>query len=230
MGSIPRERIELEGFVIRRFPVTNADYILFLDDLVAQGREEEALRHAPREKGGTVGELGALIYGRDEQGRFFTRADADGDLWQDHDPVVMVDWHGASAYAAWLAESTGMPWRLPSSHEWGKAARGVDGRHYPWGQGFDPTWCCMRDSFPPELREISSVGSFPVDSSPYGVRGLAGNARDWCSDCLPGTTRRFNRGGFWLGSARDARSADRHDHDPDHRVGVLGFRVARNVT
>ncbi len=228
VGSIPRERVHVEDFVIRRFPVSNADYILFLNDLSEQGRSEEALRHAPRERAATVGELGALIYGRDERGHFFAQTDADGDLWQDHDPVVMIDWHGAQAYADWLAASTGQPWRLPTSHEWGKAARGVDGRHYPWGQGFDPTWCCMRDSFPPELREISSVDSFPVDESPYGVRGLAGNVRDWCADSQPGTTRRFNRGGFWLGSAREARLADRHEHDPDHRARVLGFRVARD--
>jgi len=92
-GSLSRRRVWVDGFCLSRFPVTNRDYIAFLNDLVAQGREEEALRHAPRERPGTPSAQGALIYGFDG-GRFCLRPDAEGDVWLSDWPVCMVDWHG----------------------------------------------------------------------------------------------------------------------------------------
>jgi len=71
------------------------------------------------------------------------------------------------------------------------------------------------------------VDSFSIDESPYGVRGLGGNARDWCSDQVDG--RYINRGGFWLGNAREARSADRHFHPATHRAAEIGFRLVRSL-
>jgi serine/threonine-protein kinase len=73
-----------------------------------------------------------------------------------------------------------------------------------------------------------AVTEFPIDESPYGVRGLAGNVRDWCLDADPVTGRRFNRGGFWIGGARECRAADRHIHEETHRTAELGFRLARS--
>ena len=226
IGSLPAARVAVGSFVMRRFPVTNAAYIRFLDDLVVRGREAEALVHAPRERGGTVGGAGALIYGY-EGGRFTLRPDVHGDLWEADWPVLMVSWEGASAYAAWAAERSGLAWRLPTSAEWEKAARGVDGRFYPWGDALDPSWCCMRDSHQgAQLPAV--VDSFPVDESPYGVRGLGGNARDWCAD-RTADGRYINRGGFWLGNAREARSADLHFHPGTHRAAEISFRLVRSL-
>ena len=226
VGSGPRTRLWVEAFVMARFPVTNADYLAFLDDLVATGRAEEALRHVPREKPGTSGEAGAIIYGQGENGRFYLREDADGDLWELDWPVIMVDWHGAVAYADWLAACTGKAWRIPTSAEWAKAARGVDGRLHPWGDAFDPCFACMRDSHPGRPNP-SSVYAFPTDESPYGVRGLGGNVRAWCEEAdVDG--KRINRGGFWLGNARDCRSADLHTHMPTHRTAEVGIRLVRS--
>ena len=84
----------------------------------------------------------------------------------------------------------------------------------------------MRDSRPGRAAP-AVVDAFPVDESPFGVRGLAGNVRDWCADLLVGD-RRINRGGFWLGNAREARPADQHDHVPVHRAAEIGFRLARS--
>lgn len=227
VGGRPRHRAWLDAFVMKRFPVTNAQYLTFLHDLLDRGREAEALRHAPREKGGTLGEAGALIYGRDENGRFYLREDGDGDRWEPEWPVMMVDWHGACAYARWLSAEEGVPWRLPTDAEWGKAARGVDGRFHPWGDGFDPSWCNMVDSRRARPYPVA-VTEFPIDESPYGVRGLAGNVRDWCLDADPVTGRRYNRGGFWIGGARECRAADRHIHEETHRTAELGFRLVRS--
>ena len=178
--SLPARRVWVDGQVFRRFPVTNRSYIEFLDALVAEGRTEEALHYAAREKAGTMGEQGALIYGFD--GRHFSlRCDADGDRWQPDWPVCMVDWHAAQAFAAWESSRTGHAWGLPGELAWEKAARGVDARFYPWGDGFDPSWTSMRLSHRHRMAP-TPVGAFAVDESPYGVRDLAGGMQDWCED------------------------------------------------
>ena len=105
----------MPSLVMKRFPVTNREYIAFLNDLVCQGREEEALQHVPRERAGQSDQVGAMIYGRDEQGEFVLMPDADGDLWDLDWPVMMVDFHGSSAHAEWKAQQTSLPWRLPKS-------------------------------------------------------------------------------------------------------------------
>ena len=244
--GLPRRRLWCDAFIMRRLPVTNRAYLVFLDDLVATGREEEALRYVPRERAGTQGELGAMIYGRDESGRFVLRPDAEGDVWLPDWPVIMVDWGCATAYAAWLTARTGQPWQLPPELAWEKAARGVDGRHYPWGDHLDPSWCCMGDSHPG--RPLPSVvDSFPIDTSPYGVRGMGGNVRDWCADAYhrdgppivdnsvtlstdlssPARALRPLRGGAWNHDARNARAASRGRLVPERRLAHVGFRVGR---
>ena len=244
--SLLRRRVWVDGLSLSRLPVTNHEYIGFLDDLVAQGREDEALRHAPRERAGTVGELGSLIYGY-EGGHFCLRPDADGDVWLPDWPVCMVDWHGSVAFAAWQAARTGQAWRLPHELEWEKGARGVDGRFYPWGDGFDPSWCHMRDSHRgrPLLAE---VGGYPVDESVYGVRDLAGNARDWMANVYQadgdvwdadrlspgqGTAEagdvRVRRGGSWSDEPAYARVALRDRYTPGIRYYNLGLRLVRTV-
>ena len=246
----PRRRLWAAGMVMKRFPLTNGEYLVFLDDLVAHGREQEALRWAPREKGGTLGEDGALILGRDAAGKFQLRADAEGDVWEDRNPVTMVHLGCAVAYGRWAAERTGRPWRLPGELEWEKAARGVDGRYFPWGDVLDPSWCCMRDSHI-ERPAWVAVERFPVDESVYGVRGLGGNAEDWCAELYrregpesPGdivvapailgdldlspAARRGRRGGIWSGNARSARCCNRNGTEPSARNANLGIRLVRS--
>ena len=247
--ALPRQRVWVDGFAMLRFPVTNWEYISFLDSLIKGGKEQEALRRAPRERGGTVGRPGAVIYGRDADGRFVLRPDADGDKWDPTWPVVMVDWAAGDAYARWYAARTRQPWRLPLSLEWEKTARGVDGRFYPWGDYLDPTWCCMADSHA-RRPTLAPVDAYSTDESPYGVHGLAGNTRDWCLDphaeggphidelCAlvpPGlkpdsTTPRYVRGGHCFGNAHVARAAAVEWLDPDRRGAEVGFRLVRPLS
>ena len=237
-----------DAFVVRRFQVTNRDYLLFLDDLVRHGREADALRWAPRERAGAGAEAGALIYGRRPDGTFVLRPDADGDVWDLDWPVVMVDWPSAMAFAAWEAERTGLPWRLPAELEWEKAARGVDGRLVPWGEHVDPSWCCTRESH--RGRALPQpVTAYPDDVSVYGVRGMAGNVADWCLEPFvpegpdrtdgvvrvsavgvsAGRDQRVVRGGNWMGTAVGARSAYRAFSDAHSGVPQVGFRLVRGL-
>jgi len=103
----------------------------------------------------------------------------------DH-PVVGVSFLDAAAFCLWAAQVTGLPVRLPTEPEWEKAARGTDGRVYPWGNQWEPGRCNnasskeLRDEARPE--GSSPVGAFsPQGDSPYGVADMAGNVQEWVS-------------------------------------------------
>ncbi|MFZ5481865.1 MAG: formylglycine-generating enzyme family protein, partial [Myxococcota bacterium] len=208
------------------------------------GREPDALALVPRDRPGRSGATGVPLYGRDARGRFVLARDADGDVWQPHWPVMFVSWPMACAYAAEIARRTRLPWRLPGEIEWEKAARGVDGRHFPFGDFCDPTWCCIGEShagrpLPPDR------DAYPDDVGPYGVRDLAGNALDWTADAFErrrpeldgGVARgvagaadaaRVVRGGSFGSSPGRARSAERTYALPDYRAAGLSFRLTRS--
>jgi serine/threonine-protein kinase len=244
-GNLPRRRVWVDAFVIRRFPATNKQWIAFLDDLVRRGLEAEALAFAPRERSGTPGDAGSPVYGRHPDGTFFLREDAEGDLWQPEWPVMLINWNSARAYAQWEAERTGLPWRLPGEFEWEKAARGVDGRTLPWGNHLDPTFTNMRDSRS-DRPMPAAVDSFPVDESPYGVRGMAGNVRDFCIDvyqadgpqlvdgraqppALEEGSKRTLRGGAFPAYERSAGIAFRLGDSGEGRIPYAGARLCRSV-
>ena len=251
-NSLPAQRVWVDGWVVKRFPVTNRQYLAFLDSLVSEGRTEEALRHAPRERSGVASAPGALIFGFDGT-RFILQADSDGDVWDPATAVCMVDWYGASAYAAWWSRQTGQPWRLPSELVWEKAARGVDGRLRPWGDLVDPSWTCMRESHRGPLLP-RPIGAFPVDASPYDIRDLAGSMADWCADAHDvagpdlasartppsggavaqaraldsgAEANRLIRGGSWCDSYTVVKATFRYWNVAWHRDFSVGFRLVR---
>jgi len=218
-GAAEGAKAWVDPFVIRRFPVTNAEYLEFLNAV------PDADRWVPRQRAGRAGDLGEPVY-ECADGVWRLGVDADGDEWLPRWPVVFVDHASASAYAAWLAEQTGLPWRLPTEDEWEKAARGVDGRLHPWGDRFDPTFCRMRMTVPGGHGMLAEVGAHPVDRSPYGVRDMAGNVGEWCA----GEGRlQVRRGGAWTFSPRGVRAAARWTETAAFRAADLGFRPARDL-
>ncbi len=249
-SALPATQLWCPGFVMKRTPVTHGQFIAFLDDLVARGREDEALQYAPQEHGqGSWSDRGPTLYGRDASGRFFLQPDAEGDVWKPNWPVFLIDGWGSWAYADWLAERTGQPWRLPAELEWEKAARGVDGRLFPWGRHLDPTFACVRASHTGHPLP-AEVDAWPLDRSPYGVTGLAGNMVDRCADgweqkgpdvdqgrvVLPSLDRpepgfrgfMTAKGGSWYTYPRYARSAWRIRSAWLDRTISVGFRLARS--
>ena len=153
----------------------------------------------------------------------------------DH-PVVCVSWNDALAYVRWLAKLTGQPWRLPSEAEWEKAARGADGRLYPWGDTFDKTRCNTDAS---AIGRTTSVGRYPNGKSLYHVHDMTGNVWEWtCSllmkypyrkndgrENLDSTGNRALRGGSWDDFSRNARAACRIWSRAINRYSSHGFRL-----
>ncbi|MEW6300221.1 MAG: formylglycine-generating enzyme family protein [Thermodesulfobacteriota bacterium] len=140
---------------------------------------------------------------------------------RDHHPINCVNWEQAKTYCEWAGK------RLPAEAEWEKAARGTDGRVYPWGNEWDAKKVNTdknEDSFP----ETAPVGSFPAGASPYGVLDMSGNVFEWTADWYDAAqTARSLRGGSWNYSARDVRASNRYGDAPGSHRGDVGFRCAR---
>lgn len=145
---------------------------------------------------------------------------------REHHPVVLVSRPDAEAYADWLSEQTGDSWRLPTSLEWEKAARGTDGRRFPWGDTFDPALLNSADAGP---FDTMPVGSYPAGASPFGMLDAAGQVYEWtATDGNPG--RGVVKGGSWDDKGCGVcRPAARHARPLDLKHILIGFRLIRET-
>ncbi len=227
----PRSIVWVDPFVIKKTPVCHGEYLEFLNDLVRNGRRDQAERFCPRTAGNIGFVRGDSVYQRSADGCFIAEEDTEDFLTQ---PVNLIDWYSARAYADWVANKTGHPWRLPTADEWEKAARGVDGRFYPWGDYLDPTWCRMLHSTRQAPRPVP-IDANQADESPYGMLGTAGNIRDWCLpdrvddlDAIDDDTLVPFRGGCWFATPEMCRLASREFKPSCARSAGNGFRLARD--
>jgi len=244
-AALEQSRVWIDSFIVRKYPVTNKDYLEFINDLVVQGREDEAAAHIPAL---TDSDEMKAYYVRHDDGSYQLGEDDQGDKWLEQWPVIHVPWKSVARYCDWYRDQTGEEWRLLSEFEWEKAARGVDGRLYPWGNHVDPSWCRIRPSLP-DRALLTTVDDYPTDCSPYGVRGMGGNVADWCLDTFSSagpevidhrlrvpdykledeTSMRVFRGGIWISYEGYARTFERFASTPQVRPGYLGFRLGRSL-
>ncbi len=152
-------------------------------------------------------------------------------------PSYAISYFDALAYCAWLSKKTGLSYRLPTSLEWDKAARGVDGRAFPMGPQLEPSFAKLRESRP-EASQPEPVGAFPLDVSPFGVRDMVGGVQDWTAstydggatptlaserDRLVSELQVVIRGATWTHVYVDARLG-RGAYRTSDRMGWVGFR------
>ena len=214
--AMPRCRPTLGDFFVQVHPVTVAEWQAFLADL----DPAVAVRHVPAERSPLGPERMWWIH-TDEGGWCPPPA------WSPRWPVVGIDVADAEAYAEWRSARSGRPVRLPTEEEWEKVARGTDGRGYPWGDRFDPTFAHMRGSRAGRPGP-QPVDAFPIDTSPFGARGMAGGVREWTASWLD-AERVVVRGGSWADEAADLRCASRRGVPADTRSATVGFRLVSEV-
>ena len=215
-----QRKIDLPAFAISRFPVTNAQFAAFTLD---GGYEADVYWTDAGRKWKDDGK----ITGPDDQ--------LPGVYLLANSPRVNASWYEAHAYCEWLSKRLGLEVWLPTEEQWEKAARGDDGRLYPWGNRFDAAKCNCAET---GIGRPSAVGMFPDGASPFSALDMSGNVLEWCrtkwqasyqksaDDDAEGVASRVLRGGAFPFDPRDLRCAYRYDGDPDYRSSYIGFRVA----
>lgn len=162
-NASPRHQVYLDAFYIDKYEVTNAEYAEFLN-VLGQSR-----RACGRYDCAFTRFVGTTDYPEIEEypGMPTTFRVSFG---YERFPVRFVSWYGAQAYCAWRGK------QVPTEAEWEKAARGTDGRRYPWGDVWNDRFLSI------DISSIREVGSDPLDISPYGAIDMLGNAVEWVSD------------------------------------------------
>jgi serine/threonine-protein kinase len=239
----PQHKVTLDAFWIDRTEVTNAMFAKF----VAAARYKTDAEKAGKARAfDPTSKQWAETAGADWQHPRGPGSDIAG---LEQHPVAQVSWNDATAYCAWAGR------RLPTEAEWEKAARGTDGRKFPWGnqnvagdllnfadRNLDVSWAdkSINDGY----QFTAPVGSYPKGASPYGALDMAGNVWEWVADWYNETyyqnapaqnpkgpdsgQYRVLRGGSWHIEPGLVRAADRVRDNPENRYDLLGFRCARS--
>ena len=141
-------------------------------------------------------------------------------------PVVLVSVSDAGAYCAWKGRQRDRTCRLPSEDQWELAARGTDGRYFPWGNGWRPRLANTAEQGP---YRTTPVETYPQGRSPYGLFDMAGNVFQWTA--TPGRPGyHMLKGCSWDDEAGICRAAARHDRKAESRHILIGFRCACEIS
>lgn len=207
-----RRAVHLDAYYLDRTPVTNQEFKVFLDTTGYRPSDDDAARFLGHWRGGQI------------------------PRGQEQHPVTYVSWLDARAYATWAGN------RLPSEAEWEKAARGGDGRKYPWGRSEPGP---SRANYGKREGGTTAVGAYPEGVSPFGIQDMSGNVWEWCEDFddpgfyadgpphNPRNAKRperallVMRGGSWMFGPRSLRTFSRTSFEAHYRFAGGGFRCAR---
>jgi formylglycine-generating enzyme required for sulfatase activity len=243
-NEINADPLRVDSFELARYPVTNAQYRLFID---AGGYRVDApwwdgpgRAWLQRDDAKTNGLERWQIRTYKDRPKFWE------DEWfgktRPNHPVVGINWYEATAFCAWLTEylNDGYVYRLPSEAEWEYAARGAARRPYPWGEVLPDG---ERANFNQTHGGTSAVGCFPAGATPEGLLDMAGNVWEWTrseyrpypydpndgreSGADPAKKRFTVRGGSWIDHPFYLRAARRSLHDPITH-DFIGLRLARH--
>ncbi|MYE87662.1 formylglycine-generating enzyme family protein [Candidatus Poribacteria bacterium] len=226
----PAHQVYLDAFYIDKYEVTNAQYEEFI---LAGGYKK---REFWTEEG--WGSIQKFQFDAGEWHKIevpMQYGENSVSTEPDH-PVIGVSWYEANAYATWVGK------RLPTEAEWEKAARGIDGRTYPWGNEMD----FSRLNYFSHHEKILGVGSFLSGASPYGVLDMAGSVWEWCADWY-GESRyshspqknptgpnkgqyRVLRGGGWDSIRLQLRCPYRYYEPAGRRTYNIGFRCVQDIS
>jgi formylglycine-generating enzyme required for sulfatase activity len=216
----PEHTVYVDSFWMYKHEVTNTQFAAFLNALGNQ--------------------LGNRSYWYDQSG--YGRLYRNNGEWisiqsyEDY-PIMEVSWFGADAYCRWTGG------RLPTEAEWEKAARGTDGRLYPWGEGIS----CNYANYAGCYISVAPVWEQSEGASPYGALNMAGNVWEWVADWYDENyynqtvinnnpqgpengTRRSIRGGSWGDYGEDLAITGRYGVDPDQTTAYGGFRCVYDET
>ena len=226
----PQHQVILDAFAIDRYEVTNAQFEKFA---AATGYRTTAERDG---SGWVRREKDSAWMWEEMKGATWRAPGGSGTSANPTHPVVQVSWPDASAYCTWAGG------RLPTEAEWEKAARGADGRRYPWGNDWDASRANARHA----LKGTAAVGNYPSGASPYGVHDMAGNVWEWTADWYapgyyalspdrnpkgpPTGDQRVLRGGSWINEHFFLATSHRVEGKPGARASNLGFRCARSIS
>jgi formylglycine-generating enzyme required for sulfatase activity len=211
----PVHSVHVASFYIDRCEVTNAEYRRFV---IETG-------HAPPRADEPWAEP-------------YNWTGSDYPAGTDEHPVVLVSWHDAAAYAAWVGK------RLPTEAEWEKAARsGMTGQEFPYGDRLELNQANYYKSYL-RAKKLRPVGSY--EPSAQGLYDMAGNVWEWCQDWYradyyrrgtasdpqgpPNGTYKVIRGGSWMNDEPFLKCARRGKNSPDQKSPSIGFRCVRSAS
>ena len=238
----PQHKVYLDAYYIDKYEVTNAQFKEFVEatgyvtDVELKGIGEV---WNPRDVGNCLLYFNGVTWRHPNAwvaNRPHPKAWENQDIVGNH-PVVQVSWNDAQVYATWLGK------RLPTEAEWEKAARGIDGRKYPWGNVFNLNIEGVTVHANINSHGLVPVNQFPTGVSSYGVSNLIGNVLEWVADWYapdyyshspygnpkgPDTGGlRVLRGGSWRHvKSHHVLSASRSYQTPDYTSNFVGFRCA----
>jgi formylglycine-generating enzyme required for sulfatase activity len=213
------ERRSLPTFYMARYPITNAQYQAFID------------------AGGYKGKSKSNWW------RDLKQPAPDQSHWpQANRPRTNVDWYEAVAFSHWLGAQLGYEVRLPTEEEWERAARGREGREFPWGKGYRTGYANIDEKATQAgewyLEQTTAVGIYPHAVSAEGILDLSGNVWEWCLN-KHGTPEKIEadtsgdsrvaRGGSWNDFPDDARGSRRLRNKPSFRNEPDGFRLVASA-